>query len=83
MRTNLDKSELDVEIKMAGKAREKFKQIDAEGSHPVAPSHENKVFHFYFHLFTSLSFGSHSSDHNFCYIQFNQLFAKNWRNLEK
>ncbi|VDN55773.1 unnamed protein product [Dracunculus medinensis] len=37
-----DKSELDVEIKMAGKAREKFKQIDAEGSHPVAPSHENK-----------------------------------------
>uniref|UniRef100_A0A914RGZ7 Uncharacterized protein n=1 Tax=Parascaris equorum TaxID=6256 RepID=A0A914RGZ7_PAREQ len=33
-----DKSQLDVEIKMAGKAREKFKQIDAEGPSPTMPN---------------------------------------------
>ncbi|PAV58661.1 hypothetical protein WR25_10043 [Diploscapter pachys] len=32
-----EKSGLDVEIKMAGKAREKFRQIDASGAQPLAP----------------------------------------------
>uniref|UniRef100_A0A0N5ARN9 LIM zinc-binding domain-containing protein n=1 Tax=Syphacia muris TaxID=451379 RepID=A0A0N5ARN9_9BILA len=34
--------QLDVEIKMAGKAREKFQQIDAEGLHNVAPAPKGK-----------------------------------------
>nr|ABS50363.1 LIM domain protein variant [Cyathostominae sp. JM-2007a] len=33
-----DGKELDVEIKMAGKAREKFMQIDASGATPVVPN---------------------------------------------
>ncbi|CAI2352375.1 unnamed protein product [Caenorhabditis sp. 36 PRJEB53466] len=34
---NAGQKQLDVEIKMAGKAREKFRQIDASGAAPVAP----------------------------------------------
>ncbi|CAD6196757.1 unnamed protein product [Caenorhabditis auriculariae] len=32
-----DEKQIDVELKMAGKAREKFRQIDASGAAPVAP----------------------------------------------
>uniref|UniRef100_A0A1I7ZQ79 LIM zinc-binding domain-containing protein n=1 Tax=Steinernema glaseri TaxID=37863 RepID=A0A1I7ZQ79_9BILA len=32
------KSQLDIEFKMAGKARDKFKEIDASGAAPVAPN---------------------------------------------
>lgn len=35
--------QLDVEIKMAGKAREKFQQIDAEGSTMVSPTPKVKL----------------------------------------
>lgn len=39
----IEKGSLDVDVKMAGKAREKFQQIDAAGATPVMPGQNKKV----------------------------------------
>ncbi|KAF8372171.1 tag-273, partial [Pristionchus pacificus] len=38
-----EKGSLDVDVKMAGKAREKFQQIDAAGANPVMPGQNKKT----------------------------------------